>query len=315
MKSKWLLALYPEMWRNRYQDEFAALLEQCPASPRMVIDVLTGAIDAQLNLDRVLGQQLTVLFHLRRSIFSIVGACILFLVGVWIFNGTVDDSPFATAMSTHQELAVLWVIMEIGGGLAAAVLLISGVPIGVDVFKGIVNKQRRNLWLVLSPMFSVISLSLYIVIVTRLIDPVTSATVRLMISTGFWVFFWGSIVITALCLCSAIRRSDIRERAFRFSLMVNRATTLVMGSMVVAAVLWFFIVRVTLADLFNTDLSFLTMRPGVSFAVGIIVMFLSIGIMCRSILKSVVFNRKSQSISSLEDGADALIPYRGELNQ
>src|SRR5512134_2311550 len=45
----WLLALYPRAWRRRYGDEFLALLEETPASPRLVADCLWGAADAHLR--------------------------------------------------------------------------------------------------------------------------------------------------------------------------------------------------------------------------------------------------------------------------
>ena len=44
-----LLALYPRAWRRRYGAEFAALLDEQPRSPGLVLDVLLGAIDAHLD--------------------------------------------------------------------------------------------------------------------------------------------------------------------------------------------------------------------------------------------------------------------------
>ena len=43
---KWLLKLYPPAWRERYEDEMAALLEEQKAGTRSIIDVLRGAADA-----------------------------------------------------------------------------------------------------------------------------------------------------------------------------------------------------------------------------------------------------------------------------
>ncbi len=45
----WLLRLYPRAWRRRYGEEFAALLEQQRLTPRLVLDVLRGALDAHLH--------------------------------------------------------------------------------------------------------------------------------------------------------------------------------------------------------------------------------------------------------------------------
>ena len=46
----WLLRLYPARWRDRYGDEFAAVLGERTLGPFDVLDILLGAIDAQLHL-------------------------------------------------------------------------------------------------------------------------------------------------------------------------------------------------------------------------------------------------------------------------
>ena len=46
----YLLRLYPARWRDRYGDEFAAVLGERILGPFDVLDILLGAIDAQLHL-------------------------------------------------------------------------------------------------------------------------------------------------------------------------------------------------------------------------------------------------------------------------
>jgi hypothetical protein len=43
---RWLVRLYPRAWRQRYEAEFTALLEQQTLTVADVIDVLRGALDA-----------------------------------------------------------------------------------------------------------------------------------------------------------------------------------------------------------------------------------------------------------------------------
>jgi hypothetical protein len=43
---KWLLRLYPAAWRERYGEEFGAVLASQRASLGLVLDVIAGAIDA-----------------------------------------------------------------------------------------------------------------------------------------------------------------------------------------------------------------------------------------------------------------------------
>jgi len=45
----WLLHLYPPAWRERYGDEFLAVLEAQPDNPKVIIDVALGALDAWLR--------------------------------------------------------------------------------------------------------------------------------------------------------------------------------------------------------------------------------------------------------------------------
>jgi len=45
---KWLLRLYPARWRERYGEEFGAVLASQRASVGLILDVLGGAIDAHL---------------------------------------------------------------------------------------------------------------------------------------------------------------------------------------------------------------------------------------------------------------------------
>ena len=44
-----LLNLYPRAWRERYEDEFVALLEARPPDAHDRIDIVRGAIDARLH--------------------------------------------------------------------------------------------------------------------------------------------------------------------------------------------------------------------------------------------------------------------------
>jgi hypothetical protein len=44
-----LVALYPRTWRDRYEDEFLALLSERPPNPVDRLDIIRGAVDARLH--------------------------------------------------------------------------------------------------------------------------------------------------------------------------------------------------------------------------------------------------------------------------
>ena len=45
----WILRLYPQGWRQRYEEEMVALLEQHTVTPATIFDLLLGALDARLD--------------------------------------------------------------------------------------------------------------------------------------------------------------------------------------------------------------------------------------------------------------------------
>lgn len=45
---KWLIRLYPRRWRERYGEEFAALLQARPARPRDILDIVRSALEARI---------------------------------------------------------------------------------------------------------------------------------------------------------------------------------------------------------------------------------------------------------------------------
>lgn len=49
MNASWMLHLYPRAWRERYEDEFRAMLDGHPATPSDMLDILSGAVDAHLR--------------------------------------------------------------------------------------------------------------------------------------------------------------------------------------------------------------------------------------------------------------------------
>ena len=48
-KTRWLVRLYPQAWRERYEEEFVAMLEQRSISLLDVLDMVLGALEARLH--------------------------------------------------------------------------------------------------------------------------------------------------------------------------------------------------------------------------------------------------------------------------
>ena len=94
-----LIRCYPAAWRERYGDEFEAVLEDRPLGPFDVVDVLLGALDARLRMrDRRAGVTQRKGFNMSLrigGIAAILGAAVL--ASAWFLGSGmfVDNGPFA----------------------------------------------------------------------------------------------------------------------------------------------------------------------------------------------------------------------------
>lgn len=87
-----LLRLYPRTWRERYGDEFLALISERPLSLADRVDIVRGAVDARLN------PQLRGPYRAPdRSGFAPLGGLVVLFGAAWIgANGPVQYDEYGT---------------------------------------------------------------------------------------------------------------------------------------------------------------------------------------------------------------------------
>ncbi len=125
-----LTALYPRRWRERYGREFAALLEDRPASLSTLSDVLFSALKARAmtisDLSMTSSQRSVVLFGWA-GLATLAAAVNLYF--------SVDDTAVAAAMTLHPTLSVLFSAIAMGSAAALIVAALLGVPIFFRLLK------------------------------------------------------------------------------------------------------------------------------------------------------------------------------------
>ena len=133
--ARWLTSLYPPMWRARYGDEFTAFLEDQPATPPAILNVIGSALLERL---RASGD-----FHMdarQRTLVLMAFAYLASIAAGVNFYWTVNDTPLATVMRSHTELSASFRAVALGSLAALAVVIAIAVPItariAVDAIKG-----------------------------------------------------------------------------------------------------------------------------------------------------------------------------------
>ncbi len=141
----WLIHLYPRPWRERYGDEFDALLEECLHSPLDALDIFLGALDAHLELTNEMNWRLMNMTNkLRTTILIVFASYIAFIVAGMSLYGFADDSPFIPMMKTNLALYASWRTIQIGSVIALLSVVIGGAPLACSI-RGLLRVQHANL--------------------------------------------------------------------------------------------------------------------------------------------------------------------------
>jgi hypothetical protein len=109
-----LIRCYPARWRARYGDEFEALLRERPLGPFDVVDILLGALDAQLRLrgHGIATEQARSLSVSLRvgGIAAVVGASLIVIV-IALTGGHTEGAENASTIALLVALAALLVAL------------------------------------------------------------------------------------------------------------------------------------------------------------------------------------------------------------
>src|SRR5690348_1403763 len=124
-----LLRLYPAAWRDRYGDEFAALLDDCPSSLALVLDVLLGALDARLRCAALSRKVLDMIARLRSAAIAVFCAYIAFVVAGMGYQKLSEYEDFTAAGQAHPIIGLAHTLIAVVAGVALLAVLAGGLPL------------------------------------------------------------------------------------------------------------------------------------------------------------------------------------------
>ena len=298
----WLVRLYPRGWRQRYEDEFDALLEQCLHSPLDVLDVVLGALDAHLGFPFETDWRLMNMVNkLRTSILLVFVGYIGFVIGGFSLLGLVDDSPAAAVMkTTGVALNLVWVTIGIASIITLLAVVTGGLPLALTVIRRALTSSRRDLRLLLVPVFAFLALVVYTLFdaavafggihmpgIARTVSPENFPLGnKLLLGGGMLVFVLGAIA-SVVAVWKVISRSDAEEEGFRifgkitpihiyrFAFIPAFITTLGMLVMLAGTLAFGWLAHTAVPDWFASNLGLLLSNTAASFTVTVVIMAVS----------------------------------------
>jgi len=255
----WLVRLYPLGWRERYGEEFEALLEQCINGPMDVLDIVLGALDAHLGSSTAGNwRSINMNNKLRTAILLVFAAYIAFIVAGMGVYGFADDSPFIPMMKANLALYVAWTTIQAGSVVALAAVVIGGAPLAWTIVRRALTSNRRDLRLLLVPVYSFLALALYFLAMvvlafhTTILSPPTSTVGRALLGGLITIFILGAMAST-FAVWKVLARTDVAQgslpflgesrpvRLYEFALVPSMIATLAMVAMLIASVSWFWL--------------------------------------------------------------------------
>ncbi len=252
---RWLLRLYPRGWRERYEDEMLAVLEEHPVTPATVFDLLVGAFDANLNYNGFAEGATLIVNRLRSGIVMIFCAFVLFGVG-WSMLQRITD-PMMTFQQAAKPFPAFWILHSavfIVGCLAFLAFSIGGLPlVFISVKRAITNKQKD----VLVPFSIAISCLLLFVLTTVILaDGHRNAYAR----THIYTFLIGSLVLFAILLMVGtlsvslvIARTEFQLSELKYVFIPEVVILFGMIVSVVLSTIFIILITAHAPQLFNTQ--------------------------------------------------------------
>ncbi len=250
-----LLRLYPAEWRARYAAEFQAMLAQRPPTLRDRLDMVRGALDAQLHFPPAPAQ----VPRLRLALLTMFCAYVAFAVAGLALYHLVDDSPLVPLMRAHWPVALAWQALAGGALVALLAVLTGGATLIAAVVQHDLRVARRDLWL---PAVPVVALGLCLAVVAATLVwfivqygppdgrhplPGGAATAGLVL----WLVVTVAGGVAGLgALCRAVVRAGIGGPPLRLAVFAGGITTLAMVGMLIATLAWGLLVVAVAPGLF-----------------------------------------------------------------
>jgi len=255
----WLVRLYPREWRERYEEEFVALLEGCPASFADVFDIALGALDARLSPQVQDRRTFAMVTKLRGTVLAVLWAWVGFVVAGTGFQKMTEYDDFVEAARENVVVGTAFETVVVGAVVALLAVSAGGLPVAYAALRSALAEGRKDVPLLFAvPPLALVVFVGYTLLLTRVIYPsVGPLAVHSPLNVAFFlslvaVFLLAAIASTA-AVSAAVSRVEVDGRLFSFALWPATVATLAMAVVLSATVAWGVALSVQAPALFADD--------------------------------------------------------------
>ncbi len=251
-----VVSLYPRPWRERYRDEFCALLgdmtggEPLPTRARLLGNAICGGLGARL----VLLAERSRPGRRKEPVATVACAAIAFAVAAAGVTKMREGAAFDTAAHTHAAVAVSLGILRGAAALAGLAVLAGAVPLAWTVVRQLVVDRRHGLVVPLaSGTVAPLGWIGAVWITAQLTAGHPGAEPNLIAVAALAVTGVGVMVTCAWAIITVIRRVRLPSRLLRAEIPAMTMLSVSAAAVTAADIAWGLALRSADAGLFHSD--------------------------------------------------------------
>jgi hypothetical protein len=240
----WLVRAYPRAWRERYEEEFVAMLEQGPVSIRDLFDVTLGVVDAWLRPQVVYEGRLAMVDRMRGSVLAVLWAWAGVVVGGVGFRKLTEYDDFMLAARDNALVGVAFDAVVVGAVVALAAVTVGGAPVAYAALRKALSEGRKDVPLLLCmPVLFGAGFVGYVLVLVRVIYPALGPVAgHGTINVALFLSLVGAFLLAALAsvgaVTAAVGRVEVGGRILRFALYPAAVAAAAMAVVLVGVTVW-----------------------------------------------------------------------------
>jgi len=254
-----IVRLYPRAWRERYEEEFVAMLEQGPMSIKDLFDVALGAVDAWLRPQIVCEGRLVMVARMRASVLAVLWAWVGLVVGGVGFRKMKEYDDFVRAAQDSVLVGVAFDTVVVGALVALAAVTVGCASVAFAALRKALAERRKDVPLLLCmPFVFGVGFVGYVLLLTKIIYPALGrVAVHDTVNVALFLSLVGAFLFAALAsagtLTAAVGRAEVGGRTLRFALYPAAVAAAAMVVVLVATAVWGVSLLAQAPELFKGD--------------------------------------------------------------
>ena len=230
-----LVRLYPRAWRQRYEEEFVAMLEQGPVSVRGLFDVALGALDAQLRPQVASEGSMVVAERMLSSVLLVLWAWVGLVAAGVGFQKMTEYDDFVRAARDNVAVGVAFHAVVIGAVLALAAFTVGSAPIAFAALQKALAEGRKDVPIMFCvPLLSLAAFVGYTLVLVRVVYPALGhPDVHDPVNVALFLSLVGAFLLAVLAsvwaASAVVRRAEVGGRTIHFALYLAALAAFAMG--------------------------------------------------------------------------------------